>query len=295
MDQLSVDRLSADLVALDNHPGLEHMRRYPPTGVTARRWSVIEPVLAQLWVDIASATELTRIRGDFLKAKEFLDAVDEINTTVAKGLAPLLKRLDDAGTAVLQEVTDLLTLSASDPLSLKTDDVERRMAAIAELTALQENWPEAVAATAVQLDALRDAVRHASQTRQRATQNVLTGPLPVSTDIEPELRAELESMTAPDPTALRELQRRVATALEHVHQDERLAHGLLDRRDELQGRLKVYEAKATRLGLADDPDLVSSRRIAAGLLSRRPCDLRAVTQAVVDYQQLVSAKREKTR
>src|SRR5689334_11576544 len=100
-----IESLSADLVELDGHPGLEHVRRYPPTGVTAQQWSVVEPILAQLWVDVASATEPTRIRGQILRAKNFLDAVDAINSTVAKGLAPLLKRLDDAGTAVPQQVT----------------------------------------------------------------------------------------------------------------------------------------------------------------------------------------------
>ena len=124
---------------------------------------------------------------------------------------------------------------------------------------------------------------------------MLTGPLPVATDAEPKLRAELDSMAAPDPAALRELQRRIESALQRVRQDEELAQGLLDRRTELKGRLKAYEAKAARLGLAEDPDLLSSRRIASGLLSRQPCDLRAVTQAIVDYQQVVAEKREKTR
>ena len=73
-----------------------------------------------------------------------------------------------------------------------------------------------------------------------------------------------------------------------------MAQGLLDRRTELSGRLKAYEAKAVRLGVAEDPDLLSSRRIATALLSRRPCDLRAVTRAVADYQHMVSVKREKT-
>ena len=31
-----VEAMSATLVELDSHPGLEHVRRYPPTGVTAR-------------------------------------------------------------------------------------------------------------------------------------------------------------------------------------------------------------------------------------------------------------------
>ena len=142
---------------------------------------------------------------------------------------------------------------------------------------------------------MHDAVRHATQTREHATQKVLTGPLPVAADAEPRLRAELDAMTTPDPTALREVQRRIESALQRVRQGEALAQGLLDRRTELRGRLRSYEAKAARLGLAEDQDLLSSRRIASGLLTRQPCDLRAVTQAVVDYQQLLTAKREKTR
>jgi hypothetical protein len=47
-----VTAMSATLIELDNHPGLAHLRRYPPTGVTAQRWVVIEKSLAQLWEDL---------------------------------------------------------------------------------------------------------------------------------------------------------------------------------------------------------------------------------------------------
>ena len=334
--------LSTALMELDNHPGLEHLRRYPPTGVTAERWVAAETTLGQLWDDLAAATsilesaqslrgrrskldereraELTRLlrgsvevaeRLDRMHAacpgvRELLDTVDEINAMVAKGLAPSLKQLDAAGAAMPKEIEDLLTISATDPLSLTTDEVEHRIAAIAksidrksaelaELAALQANWPEAIAATALRLDTLRDTGDQAAQTRARAEANVVAGPFPLPTDAEPELRAELESMIQPDPAALRELQRRIESALQRVRHDVELAQGLLDRRNELKGRLRAYEAKAARLGLAEDPDLLSSGRIASSLLSRRPCDLRAVTRAVTDYQQMVAEKREMTR
>jgi hypothetical protein len=305
MNMLTLADVSTKLVELESHPGLQHMRRYAPSGVTAQRWAQIEPALGQLWDDLAELEALSgsddidsgleRISVAYPKVKAFLDAVDDINSTVAKQIAPLLKQIDATGAPVPTEVTDLLAVSASDPLSLTPDDIERRIAAITELAALQTNWPEAISDTAARLDVLREAVRHAAQTRERATQKVLTGPLPVAADTEPKLRAELDAMTALDPTALRELQRRIESALQRVRQDEAMAQGLLDRRTELRGRLRAYEAKAARFGLAEDPDLLSSRRIASGLLTRQPCDLRAVTQAVVDYQQMLSAKREKTR
>jgi hypothetical protein len=302
---LTLADLSTKLVELETHPGLEHLRRYSPTGVTAQRWALMEAVLGQLWDDLTEldqvsdsgemADSLERMNAAHPEVKAFLDAVDEINTTVAKQIAPPLKQIDAAGAAVPKEVTDLLAVSASDPLSLTTDEIERRIAAIAELAALQTNWPKAVAETHARLDALRDAVRHAAQTRERATQKVLTGPLPVAADAEPKLRAELQSIGTTDPAALRELQRRIESALQRVRQDEALAQGLLDRRAELKGRLRAYEAKAARLGLVEDPDLTACRRIASGLLSRRPCDLRAVTRAVADYQQMLAEKRGETR
>lgn len=305
MDMLTLADVSTNLVELESHPGLEHMRRYAPTGVTAQRWSVVDGVLGQLWDDLTKlerisdsdyiADGIERINAGYPEVKAFLDTVDDTNTRVATKIAPLLKQIDATGAPVPKEVTDLLAVSASDPLSLRPDDIECRIAAIAELAALLTNWPEAISDTAARLDVLRAAVQHAAQTRERAFKKVLTAPLPVADDVQPNLRAELESMTIVDPTSLRELQRRIESALQRARHDEAVARGLLDRRAELIGRLRAYEAKAARLGLADDQDLLSSRRIASGLLTRQPCDLRAVTQAVVDYQQMLSAKREKTR
>jgi hypothetical protein len=347
-----VTAMSATLMELDNHPGLAHVRRYSPTGVTAQRWAVIEQSLAQLWEDLGRMTsildtaravrergwrlddddraELTRLlrerpleasrrsiplaqraitgsseaveyvgladMADRMHAAypaviEFLDAVDAIDSLIAKGLAGEQKRLDEAGAAGPKEIAELLEISATDPLSLTPHEVERRITAIAELAALQANWPDELAAAARQLDELRDAARHAAQVRARAEQTVLSGPLPVHADAEPGLRAELRSLTTPDPAALLSLRRRIEAALRVVREDEQLAQGLLDRRGELKGRLAAYQAKAARLGLGEDPDLLAANRIAAGLVSRRPCDLRAVTRAVADYQQMLVEKR----
>jgi hypothetical protein len=82
--------------------------------------------------------------------------------------------------------------------------------------------------------------------------------------------------------------------LHAAREEEQLAQGLLDRRTELKGRLTAYQAKAARLGLGEDRDLLACIRIAKGLLSRQPCDLRAVTRAISDYQQMIADKQEKT-
>ena len=117
--------------------------------------------------------------------------------------------------------------------------------------------------------------------RPARTPNERAGrPLPVRADAEPGLRAELRSLTAPDPAALRSLRHRIEAALQAAREERRARQGLLDRRSELKGRLTAYQAKAARLGLGEDRDLLACSRIAAGLLSRQPCDLRAVTRAV---------------
>ena len=152
--------LTTKLVELESHPGLEHLRLYAPAGTTAQHWAVLEPALGRLWDDLAELKELsdtdeladrlTRSHAEYKEIKAFVDAVDDINTLVATRVSQSLKQLDAVGTAVPEEITDLLAVSATDPLSLTTDDIERRSAAIAELVALVVNWPDAVTTTSKQ-------------------------------------------------------------------------------------------------------------------------------------------------
>jgi hypothetical protein len=236
---------------------------------------------------------------------EFLDAVDRVNSLVAEKLGPTRKRLDEAGVSGPEEITELLEISATDPLSLSTRDIEQRIeviedrferssAELAELAAIQSDWPGHVAAAAERIDELRDVNARAAQTRAHAVQIVLAGAFPERRNDEPDLRAELTSITSPDPKALQSLRRRIEIAVRAAREEEQLARGLLDRRSELKGRLTAYQAKAARLGLGEDRDLLACMRIAKGLLSRQPCDLRAVTRAISDYQQMIVDKQGKT-
>ena len=338
-----VAAISATLIELEGHPGLEHVRCYPPTGVTAQRWTVIEKSLAQLWDNLGRMTSILesaqmlrarrskpddddrvelvrllrerplevsreriplaqrqitgpseaveyvgladtaeRMRSAYPAVIEFLDAVDGINSLIAERLAPSQQRIEEAGVAGPREIAELPAVSATEALSLAKRDVEKLIVAIADsverksrefadLAALQANWPDALANTAFELDTLRDVTQHAAQVRVQAEQVVLAGPIPVHTDSEPALRAELRSITTPDPAALLSLQRRIEAAVLVAREDAELAQGLIDRRSELKGRLTAYQAKAARLGLGEDSDLLASSRIAAGLL----CDGRA--------------------
>ncbi|MCM6773098.1 hypothetical protein NDR87_04395 [Nocardia sp. CDC159] len=274
-----------------------------------------------LFVGIADT--LDRMRATFPHIAEFLDAVDAINSRVLSGLAPLQAQLDRFGgaspelRAIGAEVSELVRRSATDPLAFTAEEIDSRIAAVAErlrgesealaeLRSLVENWAAAIAETGARLDDLRAARERALAARAEAERTIHTAPIPVHPDVSEALRCELESLAARYRSqseggeagtvpltaagALLDLRLRTAAALETATADEQLARGLLDRRTELRGRLAAYQAKAARLGVSEDPDVLSSNRIASGLLSRRPCDLAAVTRAVADYQQIIVEK-----
>lgn len=258
---------------------------------------------------VGLADTLDRMRATFPMIAEFLDAVDRVNTRVMSGLAPLQDNLDKAGAATPElraigaGIADLLSRSATDPLALTAAEIDARLAelttamrreaaVLAELGAMVANWPAAIAGARTKLDALRATRERAAQARAKVEATILSGALPVFADDIAQLCAQLDAVAA-DPGAaatLLELERRIDAASVAAAAAENLAKGLLDRRGELRGRLAAYQAKAARLGVGEDPDLLAAHQIAAGLLARTPCDLAAVTRAVADYQQLVAEK-----
>jgi ABC-type transporter Mla subunit MlaD len=87
-----------------------------------------------------------------------------------------------------------------------------------------------------------------------------------------------------------ELERAARDALERARADLRLTTGLLERRDELRGRLQAYKAKAARLGHAEDAELTGLYEEARAVLWTSPCDLRKATVMLSGYQQAISAR-----
>ena len=236
--------MSATLVELESHPGLEHVRRYPPTGVTAQRWAVIEKSLAQLWEDLGRMTSIldsarmVRARRSKLDDDDRAELTRLLRERPARGvapadpvgaahdrrsrrggrvrrarrhggsdarripgggrvprrrrsgstrwsrerLAPTQKRLDAAGAAGPEEIAELLadlrdrsavadhaatSRSASRAIA---DGVERRSAELAELAALQANWPEALATTARSSTSCGTRAQRAAEVRAHAEQ-----------------------------------------------------------------------------------------------------------------------------
>ncbi|GAA2416053.1 coiled-coil domain-containing protein [Nonomuraea africana] len=63
--------------------------------------------------------------------------------------------------------------------------------------------------------------------------------------------------------------------------------GLMARRDELRGRLLATQAKAVRVGLAEDPEATGRFARARQLLWTAPCDLNRAAEAVEHYQDAI--------
>ncbi|WP_328402036.1 hypothetical protein [Nocardia sp. NBC_00403] len=278
------------------------------TPIPMAQRSLTGPSEQVLFVGLADTVD--RMRATFPGIAEFFDAVDAVNTRTMSGLAPLQEELDKAGGAAIAElgviehgIADLLSRSATDPLALTTPEIDARIAelsdmlrnhatVLAELAAMAANWPTAVAQTRSRWDTLRATRERAAHARAEVERTILAGSLPVPADNTATLGAQLDALSAHPGAAatLLALRRRIAEAIADAGTAEQLAQGLLDRRAELRGRLAAYQAKAARLGIGEDRDLLSASQIAAGLLSRKPCDLAAVTRAVADYQQLIGEK-----
>jgi hypothetical protein len=65
----------------------------------------------------------------------------------------------------------------------------------------------------------------------------------------------------------------------------------VERRNQLRGKLKGYQAMANRLGICEDAEVDRRYTEARDLLWTKPCDLAAATQAVNTYQHAVTDRR----
>ena len=195
------------------------------------------------------------------------------------------------------EVRAATSSAAADPLGVDLDSprvravsaaLEAMTARLAARSALRSGYPARRAALRDALDALAGAERAARDAYARAAGKILAPGFPPATDGEPALRRRLVTLDRLDVSALDEalpaLERAVAAALDSAADRQKLADGLLARRDELRGRLEAYRMKAVRTGRAEQDNVLACFTTAQDLLWVAPCDLPAATRAVVAYQ-----------
>jgi len=166
-----------------------------------------------------------------------------------------------------------------------------------ELVRLRDDARQRITEVTTAAAAARTAYEDAVAAWERAAAKISAEALPAQppglADLTIRL-AELDTLLAAGrwprlASELDEIERELSTATGNLRTIERTVVDALGRRDELRGLLGAYQAKAARLGAAEDPGLTERYNHARGLLWTAPCDLAAAADAVTGYQRAVLA------
>ena len=177
------------------------------------------------------------------------------------------------------------------------DRVTAAVTRVDELVRLRDDARQRIAEVATAAATARAAYEDAAAAWQRAVAKIAAQALPAEpsglADLTVRL-ADLDGMLAAGrwsrlAAELDEVERELGAATASFRDTERTVVGVMSRRDELRGLLGAYQAKAARLGAAEDPGLAERYDRARGLLWTAPCDLAAAADAVASYQQGVLA------
>jgi len=211
--------------------------------------------------------------------------------------------LIDGYSALRREVfADPLGLSvAGSAFPGRLAEIDRQIGVVAEAAAHQadlradyDRGTEHLRQLVERVDQVEAAQRTVAQTVQ---DKILIGSLPAFTAQAPALRARLAALDALRTqgqwsrltTEAEFLADALDAALAAATKVEKLMSGLLERREELRGRLQAYRVRAARRGAAENQPLEAYYQTARELLWTRPCDLAAATRALAVYQKAVLA------
>jgi len=245
-----------------------------PLDAAGEQLARMTPVAATLG-DEALAGNLAAAEGKLARLRDVLNA-DPLSLWQGSS-DPGLARVDTSGADRLRERVAAAAARVNELVRLRDDARDR----IAE-----------VAAAAASARAARD---DAMAAWRRAAEKFAAGALPPEPPGIADLSARLAGLDAlltagrwPRLSSeLDEVEHGLAAATAQFRDTERAALALLNRREELRGLLDAYQAKAARLGAAEDSGLTERYNRARGLLWTAPCDLLAAQDAVTGYQQAV--------
>jgi hypothetical protein len=243
-----------------------------------------------------AADRLQQATADLAEARRRTDGIAD------EALAETLRQAE----ADLSQLRDQLN---ADPLSLwqggqvsvaRLDRLREQAAAAAataaRLAAVRENADRQIAAATAAVTVARNAYQDALAARQLVLAKVSAGTLPAPPAVAglTSRLAGLDAIKAAGrwtrlASELDALQKQASSAAESCRDAQRAAMSLLERRDELRGLLGAYQARAGKLGAAEDAQLEALQQRARELLWTAPCDLGAAGDAVTDYQQAVLA------
>ena len=237
------------------------------------------------------------------------DGLNEIGAQLAAATEQLGDLSDDEATSALaaaeDELGQLRDVLNSDPLTLwqggraDTTRLERLGMQAAAATARVADLARLRADARLRISAARAAVAAVTAAREQAdaarsaaaakiAKDCLPPPPPEAADLDVRL-ATLGKLVAAGRWArlaaeLDAIDAEAAAATQRYHDAERAAATLLAKREELRGLLDAYQAKAVRLGAAEDTELAMRHQHAHDLLWTAPCDLAVAAAAVTHYQ-----------
>jgi len=242
---------------------------------------------------------------------ETAEGLGEIGTQLAAAKEQLGDHGDDEVTGALAaaeaELGQLRGLLNSDPLALwhgggvdttRLERLRKQAAAVAaraaDISRLRADAQQRIAVAAAAVAAVRAAREDAASARERAEAKIAAPGLPPPADaavLEARLAA-LDKLRAAGRWArlsaeLDTIEAEAAAATQRCREAQRAAEALLGRRDELRGLLGAYQAKAARLGAAENTELSTLYSQAQDLLWTAPCDLDASAAAVTRYQRAI--------
>jgi hypothetical protein len=273
--------------------------------------------------DLTIATAVATMKSAFASVTGVTAAAESVWNEVADGLTEIgaglggaqqqaagLSDAELAGAlaAATAELTRLREVLSTDPLALwqqgrvDTGPLERlrRQAAAAvaragEIARVRADAQRRIAATQAAVAAVAAARQDAMAARERTAVKIAVLPPPPAEPAGLDARvAALSTLQAEGrwtrlAAELDAIAAGAAAAEQRYREAERVATVLLGRRDELRGLLDAYQAKAARLGGAEDAGLAARYQQARDLLWTAPCDLAVAAAAVTDYQQATLA------
>ncbi|HUY52231.1 MAG TPA: hypothetical protein VMV92_42090 [Streptosporangiaceae bacterium] len=277
--------------------------------------------------ELTLAMAVREMKGAFARVAEVVAAAEGVWNEVSAGLGQVSAELgqarqqagglaDDALTGELSaaeaELGGLRDVLNSDPLALwkrgrvdtiRLDRLRQRAAATAarasELARLRDDAQRRIAAAGAAVAAATTAWQDAVIARDRAAAKIEASalpplpPPPEAADLAGRL-ASLDALKAAGrwsrlASELEVIEKQAAATSRRSRDAQRGALALLGRRDELRGLLDAYQAKAARLGAAEDRDLTARYDQARDLLWTAPCDPSAAADAVTRYQEAIAA------
>jgi hypothetical protein len=290
---------------------LEERTLLGPTGEWLSLDGVVErmtPLYEETAGKVASVDEvwsalLTRLG----EVEETARAVESLHASLGVR-EPEFDRVAESLAAVREAVrADPLSLAASGRAdTTRIDEVGSELATLRarleDAVRIRDEHDERARGIETTIGLVETAEHEAAEAQDRVLAKIASPALPELPAFSAALRDRLAALSGLRgearwielATRAGELERAAATALEQARETTGLITGLLDRREELRGRLDAYKAKAGRLGLAEDSALTELHRQAHDLLWTSPCDLRQATVALADYQRAIASRAEGT-